>query len=156
MGQGLRAVGRSLKVTMVQFLKTRDSGELHSTERFGDFFRIMRFESEKGFLFSLKPEQKVLLKSEIKTAMEYVKAVTEEHGCDVLILDEIAAVLQNGLFDTSEFIEILKKKPDTMEIILTGRDMPKEILNAADLVTEMREEKHYFSKGIMARNGIEE
>lgn len=156
LGQGLRAAGRGLKVYLVQFLKTADSGELHSLQWLKGNFEVFRFETEKGFFWTLTPEQKELLKSEIQTAMKFVKKVLKENGCDILILDEVAAVLTNGLFDTNEFQEIVKNKPDTMEVIMTGRNMPAEMMEIADLITEMREIKHYFSKGVPARFGIEE
>jgi len=156
LGQGLRAAGRDLKVYLVQFLKTTDSGELHSTEWLKGNFKVFRFESEKGFFWTLSPEEKELLKSEIRAAMDFVKKVMKEHECDILILDEIAAVLTNKLFDTDELAEIIRSKPDTMELIMTGRNMPEPITKLADLITEMREIKHYFSEGIPSRVGIEE
>jgi len=72
-----------------------------------------------------------------------------------LILDEIMGVLHNKLLSVEEVVEFLKSKPDDIEIILTGRNVPKEILEIADLVTEMKEIKHYFEKGVLARKGIE-
>ncbi len=155
LGQGLRACGHNLEVCMVQFLKTDDSGELCSIPLLRGNFRVFRFESEKGFLWTLSPKQKELLKSEICTAMEFVKKVMKGYEYDILILDEIAAVLSNGLYSTREFLKIIKGKPDAMEIILTGRDMPEAVLKIADLVTEMREVKHYFNEGVTARAGIE-
>lgn len=156
LGQGLRAAGRGLKVYLVQFLKTTDSGELHSAAWLKGNFEVFRFETEKGFFWTLTPEQKELLKSEIRTAMGFVKKVLKENKCDILILDEVAAVLTNGLYDANELAGIIKNKPDTMEVIMTGRNMPEEIMKLANLITEMREIKHYFSEGVPARFGIEE
>ncbi|MDP4109940.1 MAG: cob(I)yrinic acid a,c-diamide adenosyltransferase [Bacillota bacterium] len=156
LGQGLRSAGRGLSVYMVQFLKTSDSGELHSTKWLNGNFRIFRFESEKGFFWTLNEEQKKLLKTEIASAMDFVRKVIKDAECDVLILDEVAAVLTNGLYCADELAGMLKSKPDTMEIILTGRSMPQKITEIANLITEMKEIKHYFNEGVPARDGIEE
>ena len=75
--------------------------------------------------------------------------------CDVLIIDELLGVLENKLLEVNDVLELLKSKPVNMEVIITGRKAPKEIIDAADLVTEMKEIKHYFNSGIPAREGIE-
>jgi cob(I)alamin adenosyltransferase len=74
---------------------------------------------------------------------------------DILILDEINVAVDFGLTPLSDLLELIDSKPGTMELILTGRNARPEILERADLVTEMVERKHYFAKGVQARNGIE-
>ncbi|MGB7569398.1 MAG: cob(I)yrinic acid a,c-diamide adenosyltransferase, partial [Chitinivibrionales bacterium] len=81
--------------------------------------------------------------------------IVREGQFDVVILDEINCAMKMKLIKVSEVLKMLVKKPEYVEIILTGRDAPKKILEIADLVTEMKEIKHYFKKGIIARNGIE-
>ncbi len=95
------------------------------------------------------------MKEDIKRGFEFIKTVVAKEECDVLIIDELLGVLGNKLLEVNEVVELLKSKPDTMEIIITGRNVPKEIIDAADLVTEMKEIKHYFRNGVPAREGIE-
>jgi len=75
---------------------------------------------------------------------------------DVLILDEITVATHYQLIALSDVLELMSQKPDNMELVLTGRNAPDEIIQAADLVTEMKEVKHYFQQGVTARKGIEE
>lgn len=155
LGQGLRSCGRGLKVCMVQFLKGGDTGELHSVEKLHPLFEIFRFEKERGFFWTLSEEEKRELKKDIDRGFEFIKKVIANKECDILIIDELLGVLSNRLLEVNEVVELLKTKPDNIEIIITGRNAPKEIIDAADLVTEMKEIKHYFKNGIYAREGIE-
>lgn len=156
LGQGLRSCGRGFKVYMVQFLKGGDTGELHSVEKLDPLFKIFRFERKRGFFWTLNDQEKRELKEDIDKAMAFVKNVIENNECDILIMDEIMGVLSNGLLNVSEVVELLRSKPESMEIILTGRNVPEEVAEIADLITEMREVKHYFRKGVPFRVGIEE
>ena len=155
LGQGLRSCGRGLKVCMVQFLKSGDTGELHSVKKLHPLFEIFRFEKERGFFWTLSEKEKRELKEDIDKGFEFIKRVVSQNECDILIIDELLGVLGNKLLEVNEAVELLKSKPDTMEIIITGRNVPEEILEVADLVTEMREIKHYFRNGVPAREGIE-
>lgn len=155
LGQGLRSCGRGLKVCMVQFLKGGDTGELHSVKKLHPLFEIYRFEKERGFFWTLSEEEKRELKADIDKGFEFIKNVIKNGECDVLIIDELLGVIGNKLIEINDVLELLKTKPDNMEIIITGRNAPKEIIEAADLVTEMKEIKHYFKKGVHAREGIE-
>lgn len=155
LGQGLRACGRGLKVCMVQFLKSGDTGELHSVKKLQPLFEIFRFERERGFFWTLTAEEKQELKEDIDRGFGFIKSVVADNQCDVLIIDELLGVLSNRLLEITEVVELLNSKPGTMEIIITGRNVPGEIIEIADLVTEMKEIKHYFNKGVAAREGIE-
>lgn len=157
LGQGLRSCGRGLTVYMVQFLKTGDTGELHSIEKLAPNFKIFRFGKQgRGFFWTLTDYEKEELKKEVDEAVEFVKCVILNNQCDILILDEIMGALSNKLIDLDALINTLKSKPENMEIILTGRNVPAEIVEIADLVTEMKAIKHYFNNGMSARIGIEE
>ena len=155
LGQGLRACGRGLKVCMVQFLKSGDTGELHSVEKLHPLFEIYRFERERGFFWTLSAEEKQQLKEDIDRGFSFIKSVIDKDECDILIIDELLGVLGNRLLEIDQVVELLKAKPGTMEIIVTGRNVPDKLLELADLVTEMKEIKHYYNKGIPAREGIE-
>lgn len=155
LGQGLRSCGRGLKVCMVQFLKGSDTGELHSVEKLHPLFKIFRFEKERGFFWTLSEQEKKELKEDIDRGFEFIEGVVANNECDVLIIDELLGVLGNRLLEVDQVLKLLNTKPENMEIIITGRNAPKEIIEAADLVTEMKEIKHYFNSGIPAREGIE-
>lgn len=155
LGQGLRSCGRGLKVCMVQFLKGQDTGELHSVEKLHPLFEIFRFEKKRGFFWTLSEQEKRELKEDIDKGFEFIKKAVLNNECDIMIIDELLGVLGNKLLEVNEVLELLKLKPDTMEIIITGRNVPKEIFEAADLVTEMKDIKHYFRNGVSAREGIE-
>lgn len=154
-GQAVRAAGNNLKVYMLQFLKTDPTGELEIAKLIGDKFQIFRFESKKGFFWTLNDEEKAMLKKEIDTAYDFAAEVIKNNSCDVFILDEIMGVLSNGLLTVEKVIALIDNKPENMELILTGRNVPDLIKDKADLVTEMKEIKHYMNNGVYSREGIE-
>ncbi len=154
-GQAMRAVGNGLKVYMMQFLKTDPTGELEIAKLIGDKFQIFRFESKKGFFWTLRDEEKAILKEEINKAYNFAIEVIKNNSCDVFILDEVMGVLSNKLLTEAQVIELIDSKPINMELILTGRNVPDSIGNKADLITEMKDIKHYMEKGVYSREGIE-
>lgn len=154
-GQGIRAAGNNLKVYMLQFLKTDPSGELEIAKLIGERFQIFRFESRKGFFWTLNDEEKAVLKKEVATAYNFALKVIKNKSCDVFILDEIMGILSNKLLTEEQVIYLIDNKPVNMELILTGRNVPDSIMEKADLVTEMKDIKHYMQKGVCAREGIE-
>jgi cob(I)alamin adenosyltransferase len=154
-GQAVRSAGNGLKVYMLQFLKTEPTGELEIAKLIGDNFQIFRFETKKGFFWTLNDEQKAILKKEVSKAYNFAMEVIKSNSCDVLILDEIMGVLSNKLLEATQIIELIENKPINMELILTGRNVPDSIKDKADLVTEMKEIKHYMEKGVYSREGIE-
>lgn len=155
LGQAVRAVGEGLKVYMVQFLKTDDTGELNTVKKLHPDFQIFRFERKRGFFWTLNESEKAELREDVDKAIDFCKEVMDNNECDILILDEIMAVMTNGIVPVGIVVNMLESKPANMEIILTGRNAPPEISDIADLVTEMKEVKHYFRKGIPQRKGIE-
>lgn len=154
-GQGIRAYGNGLKVYMIQFLKGGKTGELSTVEKLGDKFKIFRFEKPKDFTWNLNKEELEQLREEIRTGYNFILDVIKENKCDLLIIDEVMAVLSNNFLSVEEVLYIIDNKPKNMEIILTGRNAPKEIIEKSNLVTEMKCVKHYFNEGIPSREGIE-
>jgi len=154
-GLGIRALGNGYKVYMVQFLKSQDTSELKVIEKLEPGFKLFRFEKKRGFIWNLKEEEIAQLKAEVQEAFSFVKTVLERSECDVLILDEIMAAMGNGLIDVNDVADVLKNKPEAVEIILTGRNAPAVILELSDYVSEITCKKHPFEKGIGARKGIE-
>ena len=154
MGLAFRAAGDGMEVKVVQFLKSWKTGELESAKRF-DNLEILRFEKVKGFTWELNEEELAQLKSEVRVGFDFVKGLVENRGCDILILDEVMGTLSNGLITEEQLIELIDKKPDDVELIMTGRNVPESIMQRANLVTEMKDLKHYFNEGVPARRGIE-
>ncbi len=149
-GLAIRAKGRGFKVAIVQFMKGIEYGEVISARKLG--IDIYQFGSSE-FVDPKKPRDIdfELARKGLKKAKELIFS----KNYDLIILDEINVAISFGLIDKDNVIDILKNKPENVEIVLTGRYAPKELIEIADLVTEMREVKHYFQRGIMAREGIE-
>ncbi|ADD02054.1 ATP:corrinoid adenosyltransferase BtuR/CobO/CobP [Thermoanaerobacter italicus Ab9] len=153
-GLGIRAVGRGFKVYMVQFLKGADTGELHTLKNIENF-KVFRFQSTNKFFWTLTEEEKKILAEDMKKAYDFVVEVLKNKKCDVLILDEIMAAIYSKMYTVEDVLKLIDMKPKEMELVLTGRSAPQEIIERADLVTEMKAIKHPFEKGIPARYGIE-
>ena len=154
-GQAIRSAGNGLKVYMLQFLKTGETGELEIAKLLGDKFQIFRFQTQEGFFWNLNDEEKAVLQTEVNTAYDFAMEVVKNAKCDVFILDEIMGVLSNKLLTEEQIINLIDNKPINMELILTGRNASDSIINKADLVTNMEKVKHYIDNGIYAREGIE-
>jgi cob(I)alamin adenosyltransferase len=151
-GLALRAIGRGLKVYIVQFIKGGfDYGELYVVDRLPNL-KLKAF--GRGEFVTEKPPGKedVELAQE---ALALAEQVVKSGEYDIVILDEINVALNLKLINLDEVLELIENKPKHVELILTGRYAPKEIIEAADLVTEMKEVKHPFNKGYQARKGIE-
>lgn len=153
-GQGIRAAGRGLNVFMIQFLKSYPTGELEILKNIKNF-KVFRFESPKGFFWTLNQEEKNLLKKEIETSKKFILNVLEKNECDVLILDELMGAIKNRLIKEEEVLQWIIKKPNNMELILTGRNAPVSLIKKAQLVSEISPIKHPFEQGISSREGIE-
>ncbi len=151
-GVVLRSLGHSLKCKMIQFIKgTIDSGEIHIADKFGDNFKISRV--GKGFTTARKYTQEEHKEAAQKGIEEAVADM--EHGVDLLVLDEILYALGKDLVSLEQILEIIDMKPAKMHLILTGRGLPKELEEKADLVTTMQATKHPFTAGIPAQKGLD-
>jgi cob(I)alamin adenosyltransferase len=152
LGLAFRAVGQGLRVFIVQFLKGRDTGELKAAPRLAPEFTIRAF--GRPGLVNLKnpaPDDLALARQ----ALDLATGVIAAGDHDLVVLDEINVALAYDLVPLAEVLENLKKRPPHVEVVLTGRSAPQEILDAADLVTEMRPLKHYWQVDLPARRGIE-
>jgi cob(I)alamin adenosyltransferase len=151
LGLALRAVGNGLKVIMIQFMKGRECGEIKAAKILQNF-KIEQY----GRCEFVNPKD--IKKCDYEWAekgIKRAKEVIQSQKYDIVILDEINVALKYGIINLTDIIEIIKKRPAGIELILTGRDMPTELISYADLITEMREVKHYSKKGVSARKGIE-
>ncbi len=154
-GQGIRCIGYNKKVHMVQFLKGGHTGELVTLKKLEPLFKVFRFEKERGFTWTLNDTELLELKEEILNAWEFVKQIIKNKECDMLILDEILAVLNKGYIDTTEAVSIFKQGSNSLEIILTGRDAKDAVIEIADYVSEIVLIKHPINKCVYARENIE-
>lgn len=153
-GLAVRCAGRGNKVLLVQFLKSRDSGELYSLAKLPDI-EVMRGKESKKFTFQMNEEEKHALLIEHNKMFEQVLEKIKNGGYLLLILDEVIGALNAKVFEMPKLIEFLRHKPENLEVVLTGRNPAPELVEIADYVSEMRKVKHPMDKGIMAREGIE-
>lgn len=151
-GLALRAVGRGMRVFMIQFIKGGfDYGELYVVDK---LLNLTLKAFGRGKFVTEKPagkEDVELAGQALALAEETIKG----GRYDVVILDEVNVALSLKLISLEKVLRLIKEKPKHVELVLTGRDAPEEIIEAADLVTEMREIKHPYKKGLPARKGIE-
>ena len=152
LGLALRAVGQGLKVLMLQFLKGRDTGEAKAALRLAPDLTLRSF--GRPALVNLRsPDPEDL--SLIRQAWDLARQVLSAGEHDLVILDEINVALAFDLLPRDEVLEALRRRPPWVEVVLTGRQAPPELVAIADLVTEMRPLKHYYQAGVKARRGIE-
>lgn len=150
-GLAIRAAGAGLKVFIAQFIKKRRCSEHKALDRFKDLITIKQYGT--GFL-----KGGMSAKSEVEAAQkgfEEVKGIIASKAYDMVVLDEINVAVHHKLLNVEDIVDLLKFRPPNMEIVLTGRYADKKIIEMADLVTEMKEIKHYYKNGVKARRGIE-
>jgi cob(I)alamin adenosyltransferase len=153
LGIAVRAAGHGLKVKILQFMKGWiDYGELEGVRMLAPHVEIVQA-GRDTFVNRKNPDPEDVRLA--RQGWELAKGIIAERKADILILDEINCAMDFGLIPVGEVLDAVKGKPDGMELILTGRGAPPEIVDAADLVTEMREIKHYYKAGVDARVGIE-
>ena len=164
LGLALRAIGNNLSVHMIQFLKSGYTGEIYSAKKLG--FVIDQFgvdalkEKQKHFEEFADRTGRFIFQPDIKEkdaavqGWEHAKKIITSNEYDVVILDEINCVLEKGLIPIEEVLKIVRDH-GKVELILTGRDAPKELMEIADYVSVVNRIKHPWQKGIIARKGIE-
>jgi cob(I)alamin adenosyltransferase len=154
MGTALRAVGQGMKVLMLQFLKgSWHYGELDAVQAFGDQFTMRQM--GRGFVKvgAEKPDpEDVRL---VEDAWREAEKAIQSGEWDLVVLDEINYAISYGMLDPEKVADGLRKKPEMVHVILTGRNAHPAIVELADTVTEMRQLKHAYEKGVMAQRGIE-
>lgn len=148
LGLALRACGRGKKVLWTSFLKDYDSGEFAHPP-----FDLLSGEKVSGFYKSMTQSQKDQVKSEARERLRL--AFERSRDYFMLVLDEICACLSLNIIDEAELLCLLKNRPRSLEVVLTGRDPSPALIQACDYVSEIRCVKHPFDKGIPAREGIE-
>jgi cob(I)alamin adenosyltransferase len=153
LGLALRAVGRELMVCMIQFMKGGGPyGEHLAAEKLAPYLTIIQTGRE-GWVNRDNPDAEDILLA--RQALETARDALTGGRYDLVILDEINGAVSFGLLSVNQVLELMGMKPANVELVLTGRNAHEKIIEAADLVTEMREIKHYYKAGVPARIGIE-
>ena len=153
LGLALRAVGRELMVCMIQFMKGGGPyGEHLAAEKLAPYLTIIQTGRE-GWVNRDNPDAE-----DIRLALQALETARDAltgGRYDLVILDEINGAVSFGLLSVDQVLKLMVMKPANVELVLTGRNAHEKIVEAADLVTEMREIKHYYKAGVPARIGIE-
>ena len=151
LGLALRAAGQGRKVWVVQFMKGKTNyGELRSAKKIGI---VIRQFGRPDFVDKKNPDP--LDFRGAQQALSFAHGLMKGKRCDLLVLDELNVALDFKLVSLKQALTLIAEKPEGLELVITGRYAPRALLRRADLVTEMKEVKHYYKKGIAARQGIE-
>ena len=155
LGVALRAVGHGLKVCIVQFIKGEwYYGELNSLKKLEPNLELVV--AGKGFVGIIDDDHNFQEHVRAaKTALDIVEQKISQNTFDIIILDEINYAIHLGLLDLADVVRIVQNRPEHLSLILTGNHAREEIILLADLVTEMKEIKHPYKKGIKAKKGID-
>jgi len=150
LGLAMRAAGHDFKIAIIQFMKIWNYGEIKSLRRLGiDLFRY----GTREFVDPKNPSPIDL--DQARRALSKAEELMRKGDYDVLILDEINVAVDFNLIALKRVVDLLDKKPDNLELVLTGRNCPQELIERADLVSIIDEIKHPYKKGVKARKGIE-
>lgn len=151
LGLALRAFGAGLKVYLGQFIKKGEFSEIKALRRFQPKITIRQYGC--GRFVKGKPSPADILSAR-KGLHDLSKAMLSKKY-DLVIADEINCTVKAGLISVKDILRLIDQKPSTVELVLTGRNVPRRIMNKADLITEMRKIRHPFDKGEAGRRGIE-
>lgn len=153
-GLSIRFAGNGGKVLFTQFLKRNDSGELGILEQIENI-QLFRCEESFGFTFQMTLEEKKKAADYYNLHLTNVLDETVRQRVGLLVLDEVLDACNGEMINQDIIIKFLREKPRELEVVLTGRNPAKELLEFADYVTYMEKIKHPYDKGIGARKGIE-
>jgi len=151
LGLALRASGRGLRTYIGQFMKGQRYGEMAAL-RDHPLITLEQYGSPRCIRREQVTDQHV---DEAHRGLERARQAMLSGDYDLVVLDEVNVSIWFGVLETEEVLALLDEKPEHVEVVLTGRRAPQALIDRADLVTEMREVKHYYQQGVMARVGIE-
>jgi cob(I)alamin adenosyltransferase len=151
LGLAMRAAGAGFKVFIGQFVKGMDYSELHSFAKLSDQITVKQY-GRPNFIFC-EPETDDVIAA--RNGLSEIRDAVLSGKYRLVIMDEANIATHYDLFTVDELLEIIDSKPEHVELVITGRWVDKRIIERANLVTEMREIKHYYKQGVLARVGIE-
>jgi cob(I)alamin adenosyltransferase len=154
LGLALRAAGSGMRVVLVQFLKDSNTSELSMLKLLPNV-TILRGTAAKCFVRDMTPEQLEETRKIQNDNFEKAAALVRSGACELLILDEALDAYQLGLLDGAAFLDLVRHKPDGLELVITGHKPEEAVLAQADYVTEMVKVKHPYDSGVKGRRGIE-
>ncbi len=152
MGLAVRAAGHGRKVVVAQFLKGSNSGERAVLESLPTVNCLSVPETIK-FVFAMDEQEKAQARAQMTAA--FAQAVEASRDSDLLVLDELCGAVTTGMVPLETVLAFLDNRPETLEVVITGRDPAPALQERADYITEMRKLKHPFDRGAGAREGIE-
>lgn len=152
-GQAVRAAGAGLRTLIVMFMKEFPYHELKALRHLSEWITVEQYGNDE-FVFRKQPPSERDIAT-ARQALERARTAMERREYDIIILDEICVAVYFGLLQSADVLPLLENRPSEVELILTGRYCPEEWLAHADLVTEMKEVKHYYRQGVTARKGFE-
>ena len=151
LGLAIRAAGAGLQVFVAQFIKGKQYSELNSLKRLSDLITVEQF----GLLRFINGKPSVPDMEAARYGLERLKSSMLSGKFDVIIVDEGNVAVTYGLLSKQDLLDLIAMKPESLELVITGRGALPEIIDKADLVTEMKAVKHYYNNGVDARVGIE-
>lgn len=154
MGLLLRAAGRGLKVVVVRLMKDCNSGELLSLSRLPEVTVIPAPEKLK-FVFKMTDEEKAQYRAQVSSMLDAACKTIEDKSADVLIIDEACSAVETGMLDLGYLVEFIKRRPEGLEVVLTGRNPCDELIELADYISEIKKIKHPYDNDTPPRIGIE-
>ncbi len=150
-GLALRAVGAGMKIFIGQFVKGKTYNENVAIVRYLKNIRVKQY-GLGCFIVNTPTEDDI---KAARKGLDEMSKIIRKGKYDLVIMDEVNIALYYKLIDIEDLLEIIKNKPEHVELVLTGRYAPQELIDKADLVTEMKEIKHYYRESVEARKGIE-
>jgi cob(I)alamin adenosyltransferase len=151
LGLALRAAGAGLKVYLAQFVKGMHYSELDALDRFSDCITVEQY-GRDCFIYKTPDPQDI---QAARHGLEETRRIMSSGAYDMIILDEASIATYYNLFSVEDLLAFIDARPPGVELVITGRRADERIVERADLVTEMKEIKHYYTKGVQARDGIE-
>jgi len=152
-GLAVRAAGAGLRTYFLQIMKNYPYSELNSLKKFKGSISLVQAGNDDFVIEKRNPTEKE--KEIISSQLEKIILLMKNRNYDIFILDEICVAIHFGLIEIEKVIELLEIKPENVELVLTGRYCPQNLIEKADLVTRMEEVKHYYANGVFSRKGID-
>jgi cob(I)alamin adenosyltransferase len=153
LGLALRAAGSGFKTYVAQFLKGQPTGEIEAAKRLSPLVRIEQFGREGFIMVKDGPEDEDV--SRARAGLEKALQAMLSGDYRIVVLDEVNTAVHFRILPEKDVLDFLDKRPAGVEVVLTGRYAPDSFIDRADLVTEMKDVKHYYDRGVKAREGIE-